>query len=137
MIIPLWCQTKCIVMKNSKLGTRILMETERLILNSCSKSGVSKKSKELHSAILKKYYNAAHVTIDYKRHRVNMDVVLCDKEYDPKKVNLVIATLPVNLSFKDIYFLLKSCLEKDVKSLAFYARLLRDYANKDITCMAI
>lgn len=124
-------------MENSRLGTRILMETERLILNSCSKSVFSKKSTELHSAILKKYYNAADVNIDYERHRVNMDVVLCDNEYDPKKVNLVIATLPVNLSFKDIYFLLKSCLEKDVKSLAFYARLLRDYANKDVTYMAI
>ncbi|GMN10357.1 hypothetical protein MTsPCn9_31770 [Croceitalea sp. MTPC9] len=124
-------------MENSRLGTRILMETERLILDSCSKSVISKKSKELHSAILKKYYNAADVIIDYHRRRVNMDVVICDKEYDPKKVNLVITTLPVNLSFKDICLLLKSCLEKDVKSLAFYARLLRDYANKDTTYMAI
>ncbi|MFD2588843.1 hypothetical protein ACFSQJ_18095 [Croceitalea marina] len=124
-------------MENSRLGTRILMETERLILNSCSKSKLSKKSKELHSAILRKYYNAADVNIDYDRQRINMDVVLCDKNYDPKKVNLVISTMPLSLSFKDIYFLLKSCLEKDVKSLAFYARLLREYANKDVTYMAL
>ncbi len=124
-------------MENSRLGTRILMETERLILNSCSKSKLSKKSKELHSAILRKYYNAADVNIDYDRQRINMDIVLCDKNYDPKKVNTVISTMPLSLSFKDIYFILKSCLEKDVKSLAFYARLLREYANKDVTYMAL
>lgn len=124
-------------MENSRLGTRILMETEDLILNSCSETMISKKSKELHSVILKKYYNAADVVIDYHRNRVNMDLVLCDKQYDPKKVNTVIATIPANLSFKNICQLLRSCLEKDVKSLAFYARLLREYANKDTTFMAI
>lgn len=124
-------------MENSRLGTKILLETENLILNSCSTSAFSKKSKELHSAILKKYYNAADITIDYHRNRVSMDIVIDDQDYSPAKVNTIIATVPMSLSFKSICNLLKSCLEEDVKSLAFYARLLRNYANKDVTFMAI
>ncbi len=122
------------VMENSRLGTKILIEIERLILNSCS---TKNKSRELHKAILKKYYNAADITIDYKRNRVTMDIVIDDQDYSHSKVNTVIATVPMNLSFKSICNLLRSCLEQDVKSLAFYARLLRDYANKDVTYMAI
>ncbi|WP_350289194.1 hypothetical protein [uncultured Croceitalea sp.] len=121
-------------MENSRLGTKILIEIERLILNSCS---TKNKSRELHKAILKKYYNAADITIDYKRNRVTMDIVIDDQDYSHSKVNTVIATVPMNLSFKSICNLLRSCLEQDVKSLAFYARLLRDYANKDVTYMAI
>ena len=120
-------------MKNSRLSTRILMETERLILNSCTKT---KRSRELHKVILKKYYNAADVTIDYTRHRVAMDIVIDNNAFNPSKVNTIIATVPMNLSFKNICNLLRSCLEEDIKSLAFYARLLKDYANKDITFMA-
>ena len=124
-------------MENSRLGTKILMETENLITNSCAESAFSKKSKELHAAILKKYYNAAAITIDYHRNRVTMDIVIDDQDYSPAKVNTIIATVPMNLSFKSICNLLKSCLEEDVKSLAFYARLLRNFANKDVTFMAI
>ena len=124
-------------MENSRLGTKILMETENLITNSCAESTLSKKSKELHAAILKKYYNAAAITIDYHRHRVAMDIVINDQDYSPAEVNTIIATVPMNLSFKSICNLLKSCLEEDVKSLAFYARLLRNFANKDVTFMAI
>ena len=121
-------------MENSRLGTKILIETERLILKSCSSE---KKSRDLHKAILKKYYNAADITIDYSRGRIAMDVVINDEDYKHGKINMVIETIPMNLSFKSICNLLRSCLEKDVKSLAFYARLLRDYANKDVTYMAI
>ncbi len=121
-------------MENSRLGTKILLEIERLILNSCS---TKKKSRELHKAILKKYYNAVDICIDYRRNRIKMDVVINDSDYKHTKINTAIATIPMNLSFKSICNLLRSCLEKDVKSLAFYARLLREYANKDVTYMAI
>ena len=121
-------------MENSRLGTKILLETERLILNSCS---TKKKSRELHKAILKKYYNAVDINIDYSKHRVTMDVIVNDEDYKHTQVNTAIATIPMILSFKSICNLLRSCLEQDVKSLAFYDRLLRDYANKDVTYMAI
>lgn len=121
-------------MENSRLGTRILLETERLILNSCSKN---KKSRELHKAIIKKYYNASDICIDYNRNRITMDVVVDDQDYRHSKINTAIATVPMSLSFQSICNLLRSCLEQDVKSLAFYARLLRDYANKDVTYMAL
>ena len=66
-----------------------------------------------------------------------MDIVINNQEYNPSKVNTVIATVPMNLSFKSICNLLRSCLESDVKSLAFYARILKDFANKDVTFMAL
>ncbi len=119
-------------METSRLTTRILMETEKLISQSCEKNSLDKKSTDLHKLLLKKYYNAADVNIDYERHRINMDVIISEEDYDPKTVNLALATVPVNIFFKNLCDFLKSCLEKDVKSLAFYARILLQYTNKNM-----
>ena len=119
-------------METSRLTTRILTETEKLISQSCEENPFDKKSVDLHKLLLKKYYNAADVTIDYERHRINMDVIISEEDYDPKTVNLALATVPVNIFFKNLCDFLKSCLEKDVKSLAFYARILMQYTNKNM-----
>lgn len=124
-------------MENSRLTTRILMETERLITESCSSSIIDEKSSELHKLILKKHYNAADVTIDYHRQRINLDVIISEEDYDPKTVNLALATVPVNIFFKNLGEFLKSCLESDVKSLAFYSRLLMKYAQKNMAMPAL
>lgn len=112
------------------------METEKLISQSCGSSTVDKKSADLHKLLLKKYYNAAEVHIDYDRHRINMDVIISEEDYDPKTVNVALATVPVNMFFKNLCDFLKSCLEKDVKSLAFYARILLQYTNKNMAMPA-
>ncbi|MEM9077334.1 MAG: hypothetical protein AAGC43_09850 [Bacteroidota bacterium] len=123
-------------MGNSRLTTRILMEMENLITKSSTNHNITSRCRDFHKSILRKYYNAADVEIDYNRHRIKMDVVLNDKEYDPKTINMVVSTMPVNLFYEQLTTFLKSCLSKDVKSLAFYARLLKQYSNKDITFMA-
>jgi hypothetical protein len=119
-------------METSRLTTRILMETEKLISQSCGEHLIDEKSADIHKLILKKYYNAAKVDIDYDRHRIKMDVIISEEDYDPKTVNLALATVPVNMFFKNLCEFLKSCLEKDVKSLAFYARILLQYTNKNM-----
>lgn len=124
-------------MENSRLKRRILSEIESLISQSCPNRKVPLKFKNLHVAILKKYYNATDVSIDYHRKRVEMDIVIDDDVYDPKKVNTFIPTLHANLLFQNLCDFLKSSLDKDHKSLAFYASLLRSYANKDITLMTV
>lgn len=119
-------------METSRLTTRILMETEKLIMKSCNSNIVDKQSSDLHKLILQKHYNAADVTIDYHRHRINMDVIISEEDYDPKTVNLALATMPVNIFFRSLSDFLKSCLEKDIKSLAFYSRILMKYADKNM-----
>ncbi|SDM37799.1 hypothetical protein [Kriegella aquimaris] len=117
-------------MENSNLKRRILSEFESLVAVSCPKQKVPQKYKNLHVAILKNHYNAADVAIDYHRGRVEMDVILDDKDYDPKKVNLCVPTLHVNLLFKNLFDFLKTCIDKDSKSLAFYSNLLHSYSGE-------
>ena len=71
-------------MENSRLGVRILMDIEGLISQSCNSGNLSKSFQNLHKLILKKHYNATDVSIDYHRHRVKMELILDDKDYDPR-----------------------------------------------------
>ncbi|MDO6604001.1 hypothetical protein SAMN03080594_101135 [Arenibacter palladensis] len=124
-------------MENSGLKTRVLTEIEKLISKSCSKSKMSPKFQKLHVAILKKYYNAADVSIDYHRKRVIMDIVMDDSCYDPKKVNSSLPILRANLLFKNLKEFLSSSLDKDNVSIAFYARLIRAYENRNVTLTVV
>ncbi|MCM4171511.1 hypothetical protein DHD32_08470 [Arenibacter sp. TNZ] len=119
-------------MENSGLKRRVLYEIENLISKSCSKSKMSQKIQNLHIAILKKYYNATDVSIDYHRKRVIMDIVMDDSCYDPKKVNSSLPILRANLLFKNLKEFLSSSLDKDNVSIAFYARLIRSYENRNV-----
>lgn len=124
-------------MENSSLNGRILMELENLISRSCANQKNQKTFQDLHIAILKKCYNAAHVSIDYHRKRVVMDIVMDDACYDPKKVNITLPLLRANLLFNNIRDFLRSCVQKDRASLAFYARLLRSFKTKGATLTAV
>jgi len=122
-------------MENSNLKGRILYEMENLITLSCPEQNDRTNYENLHIALLKKHYNAADVSIDYHRRRVEMELVMDDKDYDPKTVNLYMATLHMNLWFRNLRDLLKSCIDYDNKSLAFYASLLSSYTNKNLPLM--
>lgn len=124
-------------MIKSELRGRILMEIESLISKSCAKGNLNKSFQNLHRLILKKYYNAADVSIDYHRKRVKMDIVINDQDFDPRSLNIHLPTFPANFFFKDLCDFLKSCLDDDNKSLAFYAGLLRSFSKKDVTLMAV
>ncbi|NKI30885.1 hypothetical protein [Croceivirga thetidis] len=125
-------------MENSRLGTKILTEIEKLIDNSLDASGAPLDNfEEFHKALLKNHYKAACATIDYHRHRVKMDIIINEEDYQPQKINMILATVPMNIFFKDLADFLKSCLDSDVKNLAFYARLIRFYTNRDIALLAV
>lgn len=119
-------------MENSALRFRIEKEIEKLISESCANPQSTEKFETLHVAILKKYYNAADVSIDYHRKRVAMDIVMDDKNYDPTKVNTYIPLLHANLLFKNLKDFLKSCIEMDTKNLGFYAGLIRRFTKKEV-----
>lgn len=119
-------------MENSTLKMKIIKEIENLISQSCTNQKSTNKFENLHVAILKKYYNAADVSIDYHRKRVEMDIVMDDTYYDPQRVNTYVPTFHANLLFKNLREFLKSCIEKDNKNLGFYASLLRSFTKKDV-----
>ena len=123
-------------MENSGLQGRILMEIENLIAFNSPKQKVPQKLENLHVAILKNHYNAADVSIDYHRRRVEMAIVMDDNDYDPKKINFCVPTLHTNLWFRNLCDFMKSCIDYDTKSVAFYASLLRSYQSNDITVVA-
>jgi hypothetical protein len=122
-------------MENSNLKGRILLEIENLIAQSCPKQKVTIDYESLHVAILQNHYNATEVSIDYHRKRVEMDIVMDDQNYDPKTINLYLPTLHANLWFRNLRDFLKSCIDYDNRSLAFYASLLRSYTNKNMPIM--
>ncbi len=118
-------------MKNSNLKRRILLDIENLISRSCSFKETSSNYNKLHVALLKKHYNAVDVIIDYHRNRVNMNIIVDDKQYNPKTVNTNLSTIYTNLFFKNLNKFLLSCIDKDTKSIAFYSSLLRSFTQKE------
>ncbi len=119
-------------MENLRLRGRILSELESLIAQSFPKQKIPQKVAKLHVALVKKHYNAADVSIDYHRRRIEMDIVMDDCVYDPTKVNTNLPTFHANLWFRNLGDFLKSCLDKDNRSLAFYASLLKSYQNNEM-----
>lgn len=124
-------------METLNVKSRILMEMEKLIARSSAKGKMTKKIQSFHEAIIKKHYNASDVVIDYHRHRVKMNIVMDENGYDPKTVNMNLVILPMNLFFKNLREFLKSCLEGDPKSIAFYAKLITDLSSKKKIQMAV
>ncbi|AZQ59466.1 hypothetical protein EJ994_11845 [Maribacter sp. MJ134] len=118
-------------MEKSKIREKVLMELDNLISLSCKDPKRYKKFNRLHIALLKKHYNAADVTIDYHRNRVEMDIILDDKMFQASQVNVNVPTLYTNLLFLNLKKFLKSCIDKDPKSLGFYAQILRSFHQKE------
>ncbi len=120
-------------MEKSKLKGKILLELDKLISQSCKSSQSINTYEQLHIALLKKYYNAANVNIDYHRHRIKMDIVTDDSFYDPKKVNTHLPLLYANLLFDNLKSFLSSCVDNDEKSIGFYSQLLTKFTGKKLT----
>ena len=114
-------------MEKSGLKFRILMEIERLIVQTSTSRKTSERCMEFHKSLIKKYFNASDVIIDYHRRRVKMNLVVDDQAYNPEEVNIDIPVMPMNLYYLDLTSFLRSCVEEDDKSLAFYARLIKEH----------
>ncbi len=89
-------------MENSTVNRKIKMEIENLISESCTSPKSTDQYQNFRISILKKYYNATDVSIDYHRKRVEMDIVMDDSYYNPQTVNTYVPTLHANLLFKNL-----------------------------------
>lgn len=118
-------------MNNLILKGRILTEIKNLINESCVEAKFDDKFKALHSALIKKHFNAAEAKFDYHRRRIHMEIIMNDEVYDPKSINLSLPTLHANFWYKDLSEFLTSCIDNDAKSLGFYVSLLKTYRKKD------
>lgn len=119
-------------MEKSRLKGKIVLELDKLISLSCKSQSSLKQYEQLHVALLKKYYNAVDVHIDYHRHRVQMDIVTDDSFYKPNKVNTHLPILYTNLLFDNLRSFLTSCIDRDEKSIGFYSQLLTRFTDKKI-----
>lgn len=100
---------------------------EILINKSCQNGNTKNSLKELHIALIQKYYNASDVSIDYHRQRVNMNILFDDSSYNPKSIHNSLDTFPVNLLFNNLGEFLKTCIEDVHKHVPFYTELLKTY----------
>ncbi|WP_255569669.1 MULTISPECIES: hypothetical protein [unclassified Cellulophaga] len=110
---------------------RIISELESLISQSCPNQKIQIKQKNLHISLLKKYYNASDVSIDYFRRRITLNVIIDDTVYNPSIINTYLPTFRADIHFISLKYFLKERIEQDARSLAFYASLLRTYTKEE------
>ncbi|WP_029035786.1 hypothetical protein [Salinimicrobium terrae] len=97
--------------------SQIIEEFKNFIHISCtdSETGLDKFS-SLHKGIIKMYFNARRVEIDYKNHVIKAEIPMSDFEYTT-----------VNFECQDLNRFLSSCIKKDKRSLNFYQSSLNYY----------
>ncbi|MUP42178.1 hypothetical protein [Christiangramia aestuarii] len=95
----------------------IIDEVKNLISYSITQKDTNKSEfHTLHRAIIKKYFEAKHVNIDYKEQTIDLKLPVGQKKYTS-----------ITFECQDIERFLKSCLKKDEKSLFFYQSLLNQF----------
>ncbi|TRO64256.1 hypothetical protein [Christiangramia sabulilitoris] len=70
----------------------------------------------MHRAIIKKYFEAKHVNINYAEQTVDLKLPVGHKKYTS-----------ITFECQDLERFIKSCLKKDDKSIFFYQSLLNHY----------
>lgn len=97
--------------------SRILEEVKNFISYSCrSVTTDLSRADTFYRAIIKKYFNAEDVDIRHSEKEIFM--TLQNKKGD---------CVPVNMDYIDLESFLKSCIEDDLRSLAFYQNMLGYY----------
>jgi hypothetical protein len=70
----------------------------------------------MHRAIIKKYFDAKNVSINYTEHTVDLKIPVGKRKYTG-----------ITFECQDLERFLKACLKKDEKSLYFYQEILNRY----------
>jgi hypothetical protein len=102
---------------NRTTSPEILDEVKNLISYSIVNKDLDESNfQTMHRAIVKKYFEAKQVSINYADHSIDLKLPVGENKY-------------TNITFEcqDIERFLKSCLKKDDKSLFFYQSLLNQY----------
>tara|TARA_B100000929_G_C15339001_1_gene363464 strand:+ start:356 stop:685 length:330 start_codon:yes stop_codon:yes gene_type:complete len=102
---------------NSTTTPQIIDELKSLITYSIiNRSEQDSNFQLMHRAIIKKYFDAKNVTINYDEQTVDLQLPVGQKKYTK-----------ITFECKDLERFLKSCLKKDEKSMFFYQDVLSHY----------
>lgn len=103
---------------NYNADNNTLEEVKNLISFSIQKSNPeTSEFGMMHRAIIKKYFEARNVKINYEEQTIDLDLPVGKKRYTS-----------ITFECQDLERFLKSCLKKDEKSLYFYQSLLSQYS---------
>lgn len=95
---------------------QIIEEVKNLISYTISNREEDSDFKTMHRAIIKKYFEAKNVKINYQDHTVDLKIPVGKRQYSS-----------ITFECQDIERFIKSCLRKDEKSCEFYQSLLSHY----------
>ena len=96
----------------------IINEFKNFIHNSCTNcTGTNAIYNSLHKGIIKMYFEARKVEIDYDNKVINAEIPVTDKEFTS-----------VSFECLDLERFLTSCLKNDKRSLNFYQSALNYYS---------
>ncbi|APG60416.1 hypothetical protein [Christiangramia salexigens] len=102
---------------NTTTNPEIIDEIKNLISHSVNEDNFENPDFQMmHRAIIKKYFDAKKVSINYKEATVDMKLPVGNKQY-------------TNITFECQHLgrFLKSCIKKDEKSLFFYQNILSQF----------
>ena len=95
----------------------ILEDVKNLINYSITNQEVdNSKFISLHKAIIKRYFDAKNVKIDYIENTVDLNLPISKEKF-----------IPITFECLDLNSFIQSCLKKDESSLYFYQNLLTHY----------
>ncbi len=95
----------------------VLEDVKNLISYSITNPDVdNSRFESLHKAIIKKYFEAKKVKINYQEQTVDLQLPVSKDNYTP-----------ITFECLDLNSFIQSCLKKDEQSLHFYQNLLTHY----------
>lgn len=101
--------------------SEIIQEFKNFIHSSCLNCDEESTYSSLHKGIIKMYFGARKVDIDYKNQMIKAEIPISDHEYTV-----------VNFECQDLDRFLSSCLKKDKRSLSFYQSALNYYSHAKV-----
>ncbi len=98
--------------------SQIIDEFKNLVQHTCSDCASTNAAySSLHKGIVKMYFSARKVEIDYEKHLIKAEIPIRTYEYTT-----------VNFECQDLTTFLSSCIKKDKRSLNFYQSSLNYYS---------
>lgn len=102
---------------NTTTTPEILDEVKNLISYSVAHLDQENSNfQTMHRAIIKKYFEAKHVHINYKDQSIDLQLPVGERKYTG-----------ITFECQDLERFLRSCLKKDEKSMFFYQNILMHY----------
>jgi len=102
---------------NTSTPNSIIDEVKNLVSFSINNPEIpNTKFEDLHRSIIKRYFDARDIKIDYKAQSIDLKLPMSNSKY-------------TNITFEclDLSGFLQSCVKSDEESLSFYQNLLAHY----------